>query len=47
MISYLNNLKNSPNGDFCGKFPESITHVFSECEVVRPIWNELFMIREV
>ena len=26
--------------DFCKKFPESIIHVFCDCEFVKPIWEE-------
>ena len=38
------NRKNSPNCDFCDKFPESIIHIFCECDFVRPIWDELLKI---
>ena len=38
------NRRNSSNCDFCDKFPESIIHIFCECDFVRPIWEELFKI---
>ena len=38
------NRRNSPNCNFCDKFPESIIHIFCECDFVRPIWEELFKI---
>ena len=38
------NRKDSPNCDFCNKFPESIVHVFCECDYVIPIWDELVKI---
>ena len=38
------NRKNSPNCDSCDKFPESVIHIFFECDFVRPIWEELFKI---
>ena len=31
------NRKNSPYCDFCDKFPESIIHIFCECDFVIPI----------
>ena len=33
--------KDSPNCMFCKKLPETIIHFFCECEVVKPIWNDL------
>ena len=33
------NRKNSPNSDFCDKYPESVTHIFCDCDLV---WDELF-----
>ena len=36
--------KDSPNCDFCNKFPESITHIFGECEKVTPIWDKFVSI---
>ena len=36
--------RNSPNCDFCDKFPESVIHIFCECDFVRPFWEELFKI---
>ena len=38
------NRKNSPNCDFCDKFPESIIHIFCECDFDRPIWEEVLKI---
>ena len=35
------NRKDSPLCDFCNKFPETIVHVFCECEHVKPIWADL------
>ena len=29
---------------FYDKFPESVIHIFCECDFVRPIWEELFKI---
>jgi len=33
--------KDSPLCFFCDKFPETVVHVFSECEKVKLFWNEL------
>ena len=33
--------KDSPDCMFCKKLPETIIHFFCECEVVKPIWNDL------
>ncbi len=33
--------KDSPLCFFCDKVPETVVHVFCECEKVNPIWNEL------
>ena len=33
--------KDSPLCDFCKQFPESIIHVFCDCELVKPIWEDL------
>ena len=30
--------------DFCKKFPETIIHVFCECDYVKPIWDDLIKI---
>ena len=38
------NRRNSPNCDFCDKFPELVIHIFCECDFVRPVWEELFKI---
>ena len=38
------NRKDSPICDLCKKFPESIIHVFCECECVDPIWKNLVKI---
>ena len=38
------NRRNSPNCDFCDKSPESVIHIFCECDFVRPVWEELFKI---
>ena len=38
------NRRNSPNCDFCDKFPESVIHIFCECDFVRPVWEELFKV---
>ena len=35
------NRRNAPNCDFCDKFPESVIHIFCECNFVRPVWEEL------
>ena len=32
--------KDSPNCSFCKDVPETIVHVFIECNVVKPIWDE-------
>ena len=36
--------KDSPNCCFCEKYPETIIHVFCECEVVIPLWNDMVKI---
>ena len=42
MISYLKSIAiNSPNSDFCDKYPGSVTHIFCNCDLV---WDELFKI---
>ena len=33
--------KDSPNCCFCEKYPETMVHVFCECEVVIPLWNDM------
>ena len=33
--------KNSPNCTFCKKMPETLIHVFCDCEIVSPIWQKL------
>ena len=38
------NRKDSAICDFCKTFPESIIHVFRECEYVGPIWEKLVKI---
>ena len=38
------NRKDSPNCAFCDEVPESIIHIFCECDFVRPIWEELLKI---
>ena len=35
------NRKDSPDCVFCGKNPENIIHFFCECDIVKPIWNDL------
>ena len=35
------NRQNCPNSDFCDKYPESVTHIFCDCD---PVWDELFKI---
>ena len=38
----------SPNCYFCNKFPETILHVFCECEKVSPLWDDLcFLINSI
>jgi len=36
--------KDSPNCCFCDKYPESIIHIFCECEVVIPLWKNIVKI---
>ena len=36
--------KDSPLCSFCSKSPETMLHVFCECEKVRPIWDELLQL---
>ena len=36
--------KDSPNCSFCDKMPETFIHVFCDCEVVKPIWEDLIQL---
>ena len=38
------NRKDSPNCDFCQNSPETIKHIFCNCEYVTPIWENLVKI---
>ena len=39
---------NSPNCYFCNHLPETILHLFCECEKVSPLWDELcFLINNI
>ena len=31
----------SPNYSFCKKFPETLLHLFCQCEKVSPLWDDL------
>ena len=33
----------SPNCTFCLKYPESYTHLFCECEMVKPLWKQIYL----
>ena len=38
----------SPNCYFCKKFPETLFHLFCECEKVTPLWDDLcFLINNI
>lgn len=34
----------SPNCSFCNKVPETLIHIFCDCEVVVPLWKEILTI---
>jgi hypothetical protein len=36
--------RDSPLCTFCEKMPETITHVFCDCDVVQPIWKDMLTI---
>ena len=38
------NRKDSPNCNFCKKFPESSIHIFCECDNIKLIWDDLVKI---
>ena len=40
------NRKDSPNCDFCQNSPETIKHIFCNCEYVTPIWKNLVKINQ-
>ena len=33
--------RDSPDCAFCNKMPETITHVFCDCEIVKPLWDDM------
>ena len=38
----------SPNCSFCKKFPETLLHLFCQCEKVSPLWDDLcFLINSI
>ena len=43
-LSFPHSLSCSHYCDFCDKFPESVIHIFCECDFVRSIWEELLKI---
>jgi len=36
--------RDSPDCVFCNKMPETITHVFCECEIIKPLWEDMVKI---
>ena len=36
--------KKSPNCSFCGTMPETIIHLFCECDIVTPLWYDLLQV---
>ena len=36
--------KDSPNCSFCGTRPETIIHLFCECDIVTPLWYDLLQV---
>ena len=37
-------IKDSPNWSFCNITPETYNHIFIECPVVKPIWDEVIKV---